>query len=725
MIAYDQETKRFHLSGPGMSYVMQIGADEQVHHLYWGKRLDVLPGFLYDRAPYRRANMVENQPADSPKCSREFFHYECPTYGLGDFRLPALCAAGEDGVALCDMRYEGYAIYEGAQKPEGLPGIHGDGIEMLELRLRDPVTGLRAILYYHLTGDVITRRMRVIGGGEGSFVIREAMSATVDFEQGEFDLLTLDGTTLREFTPCLRRLEPGVTEITSTRGISSHQHSPNIALLRPGADQHHGEVYGFSLVYSGNFVLRAEVDQYGACRLQGGINPFAFSWKLGAGESFDTPEIVLSWSDEGLNGLSQRLHPFVRRHILDGTPAEQTRPTLLNTWEACYFNVSGEKLLRIGEAAGKCGIELLVLDDGWFGRRNAANSSLGDWTVNPEKFPGSLDALSDALGEKGMRLGIWVELEMISPDSELYRSHPDWCLHTDGRVRTQWRNQLVLDMGREDVLAYLKRCMDGILGSGKIHYVKWDHNRRLTQAASALLGSERQGEVFHRYIMGTYALLDYVRRTYPQVLLENCASGGGRFDYGMYCYFHQGWLSDNTDAISRLSMQNAASIFFPSEVITSHVSACPNHQNGRTTPFAFRANVCALFNAGYALDVLTMDESELKAMTESVELFKSLRETVRNGRFTRLCSSVIPDKWYGWMVGDEARAVIGYYRPYCAPEASYWTIPLPGLEPDTLYRDSRTGETLPGKVWETIGLWPDWKDGDCFSQLITLEKVKA
>lgn len=233
-------------------------------------------------------------------------------------------------------------------------------------------------------------------------------------------------------------------------------------------------------------------------------HPFAFSWRLGAGESFDTPEIVLSWSDEGLNGLSRQLHPFVRSHILSGTLAQRTRPTLLNTWEACYFNVSEEKLLRIGEIAGKCGIELLVLDDGWFGRRNAADSSLGDWTVNPDKFPGLLDALSDALGEKGMRLGIWVEPEMISPDSELYRSHPDWCLHVESRVRTQWRNQLVLDMGREDVRTYLKRCMDGILGSGKIRYVKWDHNRWLTQAASMLLGSERQGEIFHRYIMGTY-----------------------------------------------------------------------------------------------------------------------------------------------------------------------------------------------------------------------------
>ncbi len=724
MITYDSATRRFHLRGKNMSYVMQVGADAQVHHLYWGAALDALPGFLYDRAPYRRASLVEHQDVDSPKCSREYFHYECPTYGMGDFRLPALRAADASGIELCDMRYEGHEITRGREPIDGLPYAHGEDAETLAIRLRDPVTNLCAVLYFHLFGDVLTRHMRVVNEGAGDCLLREAMSATVDFEDGAFDMLTLDGTTLREFTPCLRPLAPGLTQVESTRGASSHQHNPNVALLRRGANQTTGEVYGFSLVYSGNFVLRAQVDQYGACRMQGGINPFAFGWKLAPGESFETPEIVMAWSREGLNGLSHQLHPFVHAHILRGPRAGHKRPLLLNTWEACYFGVSHERLLRIGEAAAACGVELLVLDDGWFGKRNGADSSLGDWTVNTEKFPQGIDGLADALAGIGLELGIWFEPEMISPDSDLYRAHPDWCLHAEGRVRTQWRNQLVLNMGREEVVTYLCRCFDGILGSGKVRYVKWDHNRRLTQAADALLGSERQGEVFHRHMLGTYRLLEYVRTTYPDVLLEDCASGGGRFDYGMFCYFHQGWLSDNTDAVCRLSMQNAASIFFPSAVITAHVSACPNHQNGRVTPYAFRQDVCALFNAGYELDVLSMPKEEREMMNASSARFKALRETARRGRFTRLCPDVIPRDWYAWMIEDEAQAVIGYYRPACITEAYYWRIPLTGLEPDTRYRDTRTGETLTGRDWEAVGLWPDWRDGDCFSQIITLEKLK-
>ncbi|MDD3411648.1 MAG: alpha-galactosidase, partial [Eubacteriales bacterium] len=551
-IRFDAARRLFHLRGHGVSYVMQVDADELVHHLYWGEALEEIPAFLRDRAPYRRAALVEGRAPDSPKCTREFFHYECPTYGMSDFRLPALLAEQEnDGCALCDPRYVGHEIRQGRDAIDGLPSASDENAETLVLHLADPVNGLRLELFYHLYTDcgVITRHMAVVNGGASAFQLRQAMSATVDFADGAFDLLSLDGTTLREFTPSRRRLQSGVTEIASARGISSHQHNPNIALMRPDADQERGDVYGLSMVYSGNFTLRAEIDAYGACRVQGGVNPLRFCWKLEPGERFDTPEIALSYSAAGLNGLSECLHPFVTRHILRAPWNGRVRPLLLNTWEACYFDVSEERLAKVGRECARCGVEMLVLDDGWFGHRHDASSSLGDWRCDTQKFPGGLGALSDRLAQMGLKLGVWVEPEMISPDSDLYRAHPDWCLHSEGRVRTEWRNQLVLDLSRAEVVDYVIGALDALLEGGKIAYVKWDHNRRLTEAYSASLPPDRQGEVFHRYMLGVYRILAHVAERFPDVLLENCASGGGRFDYGMLRFFHQGWLSDNTDPV--------------------------------------------------------------------------------------------------------------------------------------------------------------------------------
>jgi alpha-galactosidase len=728
-ILFHAERRLFHLQGTNMSYVMQVGSDNLLHHLYWGARLNRIPDFLYDRAPYRRAALVEGQPAVSPRCSREFFHYECPTYGSSDFRLPSISAAElQTGSAILDLQFVSYRIAKGREPIPGLPYAHGteDEAETLTILLKDPVNGLHAELHYHLFADVdvLTRHMTVLNLGDEAFHLEQAMSATLDMEDGSFCLLTLDGTTLREFTPCVQPLRPGIMEVSSTRGISSHQHSPNIALLRGGADQYQGEVAGVSLLYSGNFTLRAEMDQYGALRVQAGINPFRFCWLLKKGERFDTPEVVLAWSDRGLNGLSACMHPFIFRHILRGNWQYKTRPLLLNTWEACYFDVNEEKLYTLGDACAKRGVELLALDDGWFGHRNAANSSLGDWWCNKEKFPHGLDAAADRLNGMGLKMGLWVEPEMVSPDSELYRSHPDWCLHVNGRVRTEWRNQLVLDLSRADVTDYIMESLDRLLQSGKITYLKWDLNRRLTEAFSELLPPDRQAEVCHRYMLGLYKILAHVTEKYPEVLLENCASGGGRFDMGMLCYFHQGWLSDNTDAVSRLAMQDAASIFFPPAVITGHVAVCPNHQIGRTTPLHFRTDVCALFNAGYELDPTKLSAGELEQMSETSEQIIAVRETVQHGRFFRLNRDLIPREWFGWMALDDKRAVIGYYRPWCRPEAAYWTIPLMGLDENALYTDTRTKETLSGAEWHHIGIRPDWKEGDFFSQIIILEKMK-
>ena len=726
-IAYDPAKKRFHIRSEKMSYIMEVGTDELLHHVYWGARLDEAPDWLYDRAPYRRAHLVEGQPADSPKRSLEYFHYECPVYGSGDFRQPAvLMTESETGSSLLDLRYAGHTIRPGAVRPEGLPCADGgDASETLTVRLKDPVNGVRVDLHYQAFGalNVIARHMTVANEGSSAFSIHAAMSASVDFEDGRFSLLTLGGTTLREFTPEVRPLGSGVTQVESTRGSSSHQQSPNAVLLREGADAQQGEAYAFTLLYGGSFALRAEKDAYGACRFQGGINPLGFQWRLQRGAAFDTPQMLLAWTDEGLNGLSHALHPLLLRHIQRGAWKDRARPILLNTWEGCYFDVTEDKLLRMGDQCREAGIELLVLDDGWFGRRDNAQSSLGDWACNVAKFPHGIDGLADRLAEKGVRLGVWVEPEMISPDSELYRAHPDWCLHVEHRVRTQWRNQLVLDLSRDEIVAYIIQSLDRLLQSGKVAYVKWDMNRRLSEVGSEAWPAEQQGELRHRYMLGLYRVLEHLASAYPDVLLENCASGGGRYDYGMYRYFHQGWLSDNTDAVCRLPMQTAASIFYPPVVITSHVSACPNSQTGRDEPFRFRAEVCALFNAGFELNPAALSGDQLAQMKEACERFKRLRDIVRGGRFYRLGNELVPREAFGWMLVDERQAVAGYYRPFCEPEAAYWRVSLPGLDEGARYRDRETGVTLSGRDWRHIGWRPAFRDGDYYSAMLLLEKA--
>ncbi len=719
--------KYFHLQGKKMSYVMEIGSDEMLHHVYWGNQLDQIPTVLYDRAPYRRQKRIEGRNPDSVECTREFSHYECPIYGTSDFRLPALHGRNEkNGASVFDLRYAGYNITDKITQPKGMPGMMAcERTQQLDVYLKDTLLSLSVTLHYILSPEIdcIARYMTVKNDGLEGFILNEVMSATIDFEDGNFSLYTLNGTTLREFTPDIRAFHPGVTLLGSTRGSSSHQHSPNAVLLRQGTDTFQGECYGLSL-HSGNFVLRFEKDCYGSCRVQGGIHPLDFSWLLQEGESFDTPQLFLSYSSQGLNGLSQCQHSALRRHVVRGDYANKERPLLLNTWEGCYFDVNHERLMELGDACRETGIELLVLDDGWFGKRDSASSSLGDWIVNKEKFPGGLAQTADALKEKGIRMGIWVEPEMVSPNSDLYRAHPDWCLHVPGRVRTEWRNQLVLDLSRPEVVDYIIQSLDRIFQDGKISFVKWDMNRRLTEVWSQSLPAERQGETRHRYILGLYRILEHLVQTYPYLLMENCASGGGRYDYGMFHYFQQGWLSDNTDGVCRLKMQNAASVFYPPEIITSHVAACPNHQIGRVTPLSFRADVCTLFNSGYELDLTKMSKEELDEVSKICGRMKELRTTVQGGNFFRLTRDVMPEKEFGWMCVKGNRAVAGYFRPYCEAESAYWHIGLNGLEDTARYRDIASGLEMMGRDWKNIGWRPNWREGDYFSEFLLLEKVE-
>lgn len=727
-IYFDSEKSFFHIQGHSMSYIIQLRQGQLLHHAYWGKRLRKVSPALEDKAPFRRASIIENKYPDDPKYTYEYYHYEFPSYGTSDFRIPAVeiedCSSGN---SITDFRYEGYHIYQGKKAIPGLPSTHGreEDVTTLEIQLVDRTLSLRAVLYYHLFEnlDIITRHVDIKNEGSGNVRLNTIMSSSVDFTDGNFTMLSMHGTALREREPSFQQLKPGIVSVDSTRGISSHQSSPNVLFLREGADEDKGEVYSMSFVYSGNFTIRAEMDCYGSSRIQVGIQPFQFSWLLEPGEAFYAPEVVLGYSDQGVGDVSRKLHTLVNDHLLRGQWAHKPRPVLINTWEACYFNFDSQKVLSIAKKAKEARMELLVLDDGWFGKRNAANCSLGDWVCNTEKLKGGLKPLVDSINAMGLKFGIWFEPEMISPDSDLYRQHPDWCIHVEGRRRTQWRNQLVLDFSNPEVCEYIYNSLDKVLQSANIEYIKWDHNRRLTELGSSYLPKERQKEVAHRYMLGVYNVLERITSKYDYILFENCASGGARYDYGMYAYFHQGWLSDNTDPVCRLSLQHTSSVFFPQRVITAHVSKSPNEQTGRVTPLSFRGDVAFMFNFGYELDLTALSRDEIRDVAKQSAEYKDLKDIVQNGEFYRLGSSLESEYVYGWQVVSGRKSVACYYKPYCKSEEAYLRIRFKGLDPSGDYKVNNSKEVYGGDLLMQQGLPIDWKNGDYFSQMFILEKV--
>ena len=729
-IVFDAEARVFALDTPHSSY--RIGITDGLGfltHLYYGRRV---PDAAMDQLLWLGFGEPEAYEETGDQVR---FHgslpLEYPTAGVGDFRPPCLAVEAENGSRACALSYAGHRIYGGKPPLPGLPATYGDegDCTTLEIDCVDTTLGLSVTLRYTVFEalDAVCRSARIRNDGPGTVRLTAALSACLDMSDRNFDLLTLHGGWAYERMQNRRPLAWGKQGVGSTLGRSSHEENPFIALLEHTATQTQGQVYAVNFVYSGNFLMEVQTTQQDQLRLVAGIHPEGFCWTLGPGAAFETPEAVLVYSDRGLTGMTHTFHDLYRKHLVRGPYRDRPRPSLINNWEATYFDFTTEKLLSIARTAAEAGVELFVLDDGWFGRRNDDNCSLGDWTVNEEKLPGGLQYLSEEIHKLGMQFGVWMEPEMVSPDSDLYRAHPDYALQNPDRTPVLNRRQLVLDLSRRDVLECVYQQIHDVLSSAQIEYVKWDMNRPLTNVQSAALPPERQGEVYHRYMLGVYELQERMLRDFPQLLLENCSSGGGRFDPGMLYYSPQIWTSDNTDAIDRLKIQEGTALVYPLSSMGAHVAACPSHTNGRTTPFATRGLVSLVGCFGYELDLTKLTEAELAMIPEQLRLYRTYGDVFRTGDYYRLGSFAQNGEYDALMAvsKDRRTAVLVYVQVLSRkPRAAQVVYPL-GLDEGTRYRISETGDVLSGAGWMYGGVALPRMSGDFLGKWIVWEAVEA
>ncbi|MBC2205919.1 alpha-galactosidase [Listeria booriae] len=704
-ISYDETRRIFHLRGKDVSYVLGVVRDCYLAHLYYGKKL----------REYRGSNdltFIKRDFSPSVEIGDETFSLdslpqEYPQYGNTDFRKPAYQVKGPDGTTVSDLRYESHRIYSGKGTLDGLPATHGSDVDTLEITMVDEVLKLQVVLQYAVFTEynIITRSARFINNGDNTLQILKAASASVDFKDSEYDLLTLPGAWGNERQIERGPIRRGIQSIESLRGASSHQQNPFIALLRKTTTEEQGDVYGFHFVYSGNFEATVEVDQFATTRVNFGIHSFNFNWQLKQGETFQTPEVVMVYSDKGLGDMSRQLHHFYQNHLLRGTYRDKERPILVNNWEATYFDFTEKKILDIAKIGSKLGMELLVLDDGWFGKRNSDKSSLGDWFLNKEKLPHGLTKLAEKINKLDMAFGLWFEPEMISADSDLYRAHPDWCLHVPERRRSESRNQLVLDFSREDVRLAIVNQMTTILKEVPIKYVKWDMNRHLTEIGSAHFPKEQQQEIAHRQILGVYDVMNQITTEFSDILFESCSGGGGRFDPGMLYYMPQTWTSDNTDAISRLKIQYGTSLVYPIVTMGAHVSVAPNHQVKRHTSLEIRGNVAMSGNLGYELDLTKLTDTEKETIKQQIQTYKEIRPLIQFGDFYRL-KSPFEGNETAWMFVDKTKTeiVVFYFQVLAVPAKPLQAIKLTGLNKDAEYKINATKQVFGGDELMYSGL---------------------
>ncbi len=666
-ILFSERTQTFHLYNEEMSYIMAVLPNGHLGQLYFGKRIHHKEDFSYLQERVHRS-MTSYVYDDDDTFSLEHTRQEYGVYGTTDFRHPAVSILQKNGSAISDFVYRGHEILQGKPKLSGLPATYTEDpgeAETLAVKLQDPLTGIVLTLLYTIfaEGGILARSAEFQNEGKEAVYLTRAMSLCLDLPDCEYEWLQFSGAWARERHLKVRRLEQGIQAVDSIRGNSSHEQNPFIVLKRPTADETQGEAIGFSLVYSGNFLAQAQVDTQDTTRVLLGIHPFGFRWKLEPGESFQTPEAVMVYSHRGLGHMSRTFHRLYWTRLARGYWRDRERPILNNNWEATYFDFTEDRLVKIAEKAKECGVELFVLDDGWFGGRRNDHAGLGDWTANKDLLPGGIAGLADRIEALGMKFGLWFEPEMVNPDSDLYRAHPDWILRTPGRHASLGRHQHVLDFSRREVVDAIYEMMAKFLAGAKISYIKWDMNRSITECYSEGLPADRQGEVFHRYILGVYELYDRLTSAFPEVLFESCASGGGRFDPGLLYYAPQAWASDDSDAVERLKIQYGTSFCYPVSSIGSHVSVTPNHQVYRNTPLYTRANVAYFGTFGYELDLNKLTEEEIAQVKEQIRFMKRYRGLIQFGDFYRL-SSPFEKNVTAWMVvsGDKREAVVGWYK---------------------------------------------------------------
>lgn len=706
-IQYSRERNMFKLDTERTSYVIGLTKEGYVGHVYYGKRLKDFCG--------KQALRTEEAPWTPSVHKREKasfldkFPTEYPTGGVGDYRESCLNVRNEKGSMGCEIFYRSHEIVKGKPKLQGLPASFGTEKEVETLRLvcEDPVLNLEVILSYSVFAaeDVITRSVKVCNKSEQTLRLEKVYSACLDMDNRDFEMLTLCGSWARERHIQRNSVVYGRQQVSSAKGESSHQEHPFLALVTPDTTQEAGEVYAMNFVYSGNFIAQAELSQFAQIRMVMGIHAEEFCWKLLPGEAFQAPEAVMVYSAEGLGKMTRSLHDFYRNHMIRSKYKYKKRPVLINNWEATYFDFNTEKLLDIAREAKKNGIEMLVMDDGWFGKRNWDDSSLGDWYVNEEKITGGLAKLVRQVNEIGLDFGIWFEPEMISPDSELYRAHPDWAIQIEGREATQSRTQYVLDLSRKEVRDYAYECVAKILRSAPIAYVKWDMNRQLTDLGSRGLAADAQQELLHRYVLGLYEMQERLVTEFPDLLLENCSGGGARFDPGMLYYSPQIWCSDNTDAIERLRIQEGTALIYPLSTMGAHVSDCPNHAVGRTTPFKTRGHVALTGTFGYELDITKLSDEERAQIPEQVDMYHKYCTLIQTGDYYRIASWTDKKPFDCWEIAakDGSEALVTCVQVLGRTGTPSRLVRLKGLDVESMYHLEGTEEFYSGEELENCG----------------------
>lgn len=709
-IRFDQENQLFLLETKETAYQIRIAEHGVLQHLYYGKRIgDCDLSYLVQMRDRGFSGQIPGADRWSG-FSLDTLLQEYPSFGNGDYRTEAVRVVDANGGYALDLRYEAHRIRKGKYGIEGLPAVYAkeEEADTLEITLRDSTTNVAVILYYGVFRelDIITRAVKLINEGKEEIVIEKIASACLEFLQSDYDMIHFFGRHAMERETERMPLHHGLQSVGSIRGASSHQHNPFVILCDKTATETSGDCCGLSFVYSGNFLAEAEVDQIGQTRMVMGIHPTQFSYRLCPGEAFLAPEVVMSYSSAGLSALSHTFHRAFRFHLCRGKYKLAERPVLINNWEGTYFKFDEEKIFQIAKGAGELGVEMLVMDDGWFGKREDETSGLGDWFVNESKIKGGLKKLVERVNGLGMKFGIWFEPEMISEDSELYREHPDWCLAIPNREPVRGRFQLVLDMSRADVREYLFESMCRILDSANIEYIKWDMNRSLCGVWSALLPKDRQGEVYHRFVLGVYELLERLITRYPDILFEGCSGGGGRFDAGMLYYTPQIWCSDNTDAIERLSIQYGTSFCYPISAVGSHVSVCPNHQTGRMTPFHTRAVVAMAGSFGYELDINQLSDEEKASVREQIKTYKKYNRLIQNGIYERLSNPYAQTEYTAWQFTseDKKKALVNYVltRKHANDRIHY--VKLRNLKEDALYTIEGMERSFTGAALMYAGL---------------------
>lgn len=702
--------KYFNLYNESFSYLLYIMDNGQLGHLYYGDSLGKIDENTADYIAYSK-----NKASGTVKYSPDLASFtladhmqEYPTYGTSDYREGAISLSRGDEVLYPDFKFKSYKITHGQKRDLAMPQAYGDDCDNLIITLVDEEKELTLDLTYTIFPELtaVVRKAEITNNGKDSIEIQNLQSNVLSLPDSNYDFLQLSGAWLKERHIKKRPLEQGITKIESLRGASSHQENPFAALVARDATNDTGRIYASNLIYSGNFITQAEVDEWGICRLMSGINPATFTWRLNSGEHFTSPEGAVFYTNSGYNGLMRQTHAFARDHVIDSKWKTKKRPIVINNWEATYFDFNEEKLVSLAKRAADLGAECFVLDDGWFGHRDTDRTSLGNWIVDKKKFPNGLAHFSDYVHQLGMQFGLWFEPEMVSPDTELYKKHPDWVVRHPYKRASIGRGQYVLDFANPAVVDNIYHQMLAILSSVKIDYIKWDMNRNITEAYSSYLKklARLQGEFFHRYILGVYDLYSRLLKKFPDLLIEGCAGGGGRFDLGILYYSPQIWPSDDSDAVERLDIMTGTLLAYPLSTFSNHVSAVPNDQVKRMTSLNFRQDVTCFGPLGYELDLNKLSQDELNKIKANISWYKKNREILVQGDFYQILPVGTKNNTYAWAVSRNNQQIVGFYRKLARPnETLDHYLPLKDLNEKTNYLINGK-QKLSGKVLQTFGL---------------------